>query len=75
MEAASGISDRLTHIRQLAERWRDDQGATYQSSSLWDERIKNFRSIRRSIQQVLIDIEVGTFLLGRRFSGGVRTAF
>lgn len=74
MEATSDIIDRLTQIRQLAERWRDDQGAIYQRSSLWDECIKNFRSIRRGIHRLVIKIEVGTFLLGRRFSVGVRTA-
>jgi len=53
--------DRSSLIRQMIERWRDDPGATYQSWFLWDERIKNFRSIRRGIQQVVAEIEAGSF--------------
>ena len=48
-------------IRQLITRWRDDVGATYQSWFLWEERIKNFRSIRRGIEQVIAEIEAGSF--------------
>ena len=45
----------------LLERWRADQGGTYRTWFLWDERIKNFRSIRRGIQQVVAQIQQGTF--------------
>jgi type II restriction enzyme len=45
----------------LIERWRDDPGSTYRTWFLWDERLKNFRSIRRGIAQVVEDIEAGTF--------------
>ncbi|MBP2305211.1 hypothetical protein [Azospirillum melinis] len=48
-------------MRALIQRWREDAGATYQTWFLWDERVKNFRSIRRGIQQVVSDIEAGTF--------------
>ncbi|MDQ2102782.1 type II restriction endonuclease [Azospirillum isscasi] len=48
-------------LRALIQRWRDDPGATYRSWFLWEERVKNFRSIRRGIQQVVADIEAGTF--------------
>lgn len=48
-------------LRVLIERWRDDQGSTYRNWFLWDERLKNFRSIRRGIAQVVEDIEAGTF--------------
>ncbi|MBC7037621.1 type II restriction endonuclease, partial [Salmonella enterica subsp. enterica serovar Enteritidis] len=37
--------------RQLIQRWKEDPNATYQSWFLWDERIKNFRSIRRGLAQ------------------------
>ena len=47
--------------RELIRRWRDDPGATYQSWFLWDERLKNFRSIRRGIGQVVAEIDAGTF--------------
>ena len=45
----------------LIHRWRDDQDATYRSWFLWEERIKNFRSIRRGITQVVAEIDAGTF--------------
>ena len=48
-------------MRALIQRWREDPGATYRSWFLWEERVKNFRSIRRGIQQVVTDIEAGTF--------------
>ncbi|CAO3430830.1 Putative type II restriction enzyme NmeDIP (EC 3.1.21.4) (Endonuclease NmeDIP) (R.NmeDIP), partial [Azospirillum palustre] len=48
-------------MRALIQRWREDAGATYRTWFLWDERVKNFRSIRRGIQQVVTDIEAGTF--------------
>ncbi len=60
--------DRSSLIRQMIERWRDDPGATYQSWFLWDERIKNFRSIRRGIQQVVAEIEAGSFGVAYRGS-------
>lgn len=53
--------ERRDCIRQLIERWREDEGATYRSWFLWDERIKNFRSIRRGIGQVVAEIESGRF--------------
>jgi type II restriction enzyme len=35
-------------VRELIERWREDEGGTYRRWFLWDERLKNFRAIRRS---------------------------
>nr|WP_245818442.1 type II restriction endonuclease [Roseomonas rosea] len=52
----------------LLTRWRDDPGATYRSWFLWEERVKNFRSIRRGIQQVVTEIEAGTFGVAYRGS-------
>ena len=54
--------------RQLITRWREDPGATYRSWFLWDERLKNFRSIRRGLQQVVSEIEAGTFGVAYRGS-------
>ena len=51
----------MSDIRALIERWRDDPGATYRSWFLWEERLKNFRSIRRGIREVVAEIERGTF--------------
>src|SRR3546814_16883561 len=48
-------------VRELIERWRGDPGSTYQSWFLWEERLKNFRSIRRGISQVVAEIEAGNF--------------
>lgn len=45
----------------LIERWRDDIAGTYQSWFLWEERLKNFRSIRRGLQLVVQEIRDNTF--------------
>ncbi len=45
----------------LVENWRADPSGTYQSWFLWEERIKNFRSIRRGLQAVVREIEQGSF--------------
>ena len=55
-------------VRRLITRWRDDPGATYRSWFLWDERLKNFRSIRRGITQVVGEIERGSFGVAYRGS-------
>jgi type II restriction enzyme len=54
-------------VRQLVGRWRDDPGGTYRTWFLWDERVKNFRSIRRGIGEVSLEIEEGRF--GTTYSG------
>lgn len=46
---------------RLIERWRADPGSTYQTWFLWDERLKNFRSIRRGIAAVVAEIDAGSF--------------
>jgi type II restriction enzyme len=48
-------------VSTLIQRWREDAGATYQSWFLWPERLKNFRSIRSGIRQVVKGIEGNTF--------------
>lgn len=45
----------------LIARWREDPGGTYRTWFLWEERLKNFRSIRRGIAQVFAEIQAGTF--------------
>lgn len=47
--------------RDLMTRWRDDPSGTYRTWFLWPERIKNFRSLRRGIEQVSAEIEAGSF--------------
>jgi len=48
-------------MQVLLDRWRADPNGTYRSWFLWEERIKNFRSIRRGLQQVVTEIEAGRF--------------
>jgi type II restriction enzyme len=48
-------------VRALIARWREDPGGTYRTWFLWEERLKNFRSIRRGIAQVVDQINEGTF--------------
>jgi MYXO-CTERM domain-containing protein len=57
-----------TALETLIKKWRDDPGATYRSWFLWEERLKNFRSIRRGILQVIEEIENGTFGVAYRGS-------
>ena len=54
-------------IRTLITRWQEDIGGTYRTWFLWEERLKNFRSIRRGIGQVVAEIKAGTF--GNRYKG------
>ena len=56
--ASPGADDPLL---ALITRWREDAGGTYQTWFLWEERLKNFRSIRRGIAQVVAEIEASTF--------------
>ena len=44
---------------QLLQRWQRDPVATYCTWFRWEERIKNFRSIRRGLQAV---VQVQAFL-------------
>ena len=48
-------------VPYLLERWRNDPNGTYRSWFLWEERLKNFRSIRRGIQPVVAEIDAGRF--------------
>lgn len=50
-----------THLGPLIERWKADPGSTYRSWFLWDERLKNFRSIRRGLAAVVREIDAGSF--------------
>src|SRR6266542_2494899 len=51
----------MSDTRTLIIRWRDDPQGTYRSWFLWEERLKNFRSIRRGILEVVAQIEQNTF--------------
>ena len=43
-------------IGELISRWKQDGGSTYSTWFLWEERLKNFRAIRRGIGQVASEI-------------------
>lgn len=62
------MAERADLIRQLIRQWRDDPGATYRSWFLWEERLKNFGSIRRGLKVVVAEIEGGTFGVAYRGS-------
>ena len=48
-------------VGNLMRHWRDDPSASYRTWFLWEERIKNFRSIRRGLQAVIEEIRGNTF--------------
>lgn len=48
-------------LRPLLEAWRADTAGTYRTWFLWEERLRNFRAIRRGIMQVIDEIAAGTF--------------
>jgi type II restriction enzyme len=58
-EGTHPLSSKEKHA--LITRWREDPGGTYRTWFLWEERLKNFRSIRRGIAQVVAEIEKGAF--------------
>ena len=48
-------------LQLLIHRWREDPNGAFQTWFLWEERLKNFRSIRRGLQEVVAEIQAGTF--------------
>jgi len=48
-------------LRPLLEQWRRDPGGTYLGWFLWEERLKNFRSIRRGVEAVVAEIDADRF--------------
>ena len=54
-------TDSPVRLEELIRRWRDDAGGTYRTWFLWEERLKNFRSIRRGIGVVVSEIAANTF--------------
>ena len=49
------------NFASLIDHWKADPHSTYNTWFLWEERLKNFRSIRRGIGQVVREINAGTF--------------
>ncbi|MFA6313370.1 MAG: hypothetical protein WCV99_10640 [Sterolibacterium sp.] len=48
-------------LDNLIDHWKCDPLSTYNTWFLWEERLKNVRSIRQGIRQVISQIEAGTF--------------
>lgn len=61
------VTTKADPIEVLITRWRGDEGATYRTWFLWEERIKNFRSIRRGLAELVQEIEHDTF--GTQYKG------
>lgn len=51
----------MSDLRALIARWREDPGGTYRGWFLWEKRLKNFRSIRRGIREVIAEVQNDTF--------------
>lgn len=60
-DTAEGERNLPQDLSPLLARWKDDPNGTYLSWFLWEERIKNFRSIRRGLQEVVAEIGSGAF--------------
>lgn len=61
MQNTYALTTMTDPIGTLILRWKEDLHSTYSTWFLWTERLKNFRSIRRGIGQVVKDIEAGSF--------------
>lgn len=48
-------------LRRLITTWRADPGGAYRTWFLWEERLKNFRSIRVGLGAVVREIRAGAF--------------
>lgn len=48
-------------VWEMIRRWKADRNGSYRTWFLWEERLKNFRSIRRGLQVVVSEIEQGQF--------------
>ena len=55
------ITPTSPELRPLLQQWRADAEGTYRTWFLWEQRLKNFRSIRRGIGQVVAEMKEGSF--------------
>lgn len=58
----------LIEQQHLLDQWKADPVATYRTWFLWEERLKNFRSIRRGLHAVVKEIRDDTFGVAYRGS-------
>lgn len=61
MSTIESIASPSDPLRELFRTWRNDESGTYRTWFLWEERLKNFRAIRRGIAAVVNEIEAGAF--------------
>lgn len=54
-------TDSMENIEKVISTWKADTSSTFNSWFLWEERLKNFRSIRRGIQKIIDEIEADSF--------------
>lgn len=54
-------SQTMNDIATLIQHWKQDPAGTFQTWFLWPERLKNFRSIRQGLRQVVKEIGQDTF--------------
>lgn len=51
-------SDQMSKVIEV---WKSDPNVSYSTWFLWEERLKNFRSIRTCVKKVIQEIEQGRF--------------
>lgn len=49
------------NVDKLISSWKQDTSSTYHTWFLWEERLKNFRSIRRGITRIISEIQADDF--------------
>ncbi len=64
-----GVMSSLTRdaVCELIQKWKADPAGSYQAWFLWEERLKNFRSIRGGLLEVIAQIERDEF--GNQYRG------
>lgn len=51
----------MSDIENLIVSWKHDTSSTYHTWFLWEERLKNFRSIRRGLSRIVNEIQTDEF--------------
>lgn len=51
----------MSEVENLIVSWKQDTSSTYHTWFLWEERLKNFRSIRRGVSRIITEIQDDQF--------------
>lgn len=51
----------MNDIEKIIITWKEDPGSTFNTWFHWEERLKNFRSIRRGLQKIIDEVESDSF--------------